>query len=149
MTKLTITPSQWVNIFWFLLAVAGASQWAYTGQILWGLPIIFFLYRFAVIECHQYTFDENTEFIVERKGVFNVEKVEIKYFRIKSVQIKKPFLMRLVGLSTIEVITSEPFKPFLTIYAVHNGEECMKFIQDMAVYWRDERGVKETDFHAF
>jgi uncharacterized membrane protein YdbT with pleckstrin-like domain len=148
-TKITITPSQWVNIGWFILAIAGASQWIFTGNPLWGIPILLWLYNFAVVECHRYVFDEDNEVFIERKGVFSVQTVEIHYFRIKSIQIKKPFLMRLVGISTVEVITSEPFKPFLRLYAINNGDEWLKYVQDMAAYWRKEKGVKETDFHAF
>lgn len=148
-TKITITPSQWINAGWAILAGAGGYMWFDTGSIWWGIPIFILIYRFIAVECHQYTFDDNKDVIVERKGVFSVQKVDIHYWRVKSIQIKKPFLMRLVGISIVEVITSEPFKPFLRLYGVDHGEEYANFIQNCATYYRKEMGVKETDFHSF
>lgn len=144
-----VKPSQWVNILWFLIAVAGASQFAYSGYYFYLLPIIWWLWRFAVIECWIFIFDKNSETIIERKGVFSVEKVEIQYFRIKSIRVMKPFWQRIFGLSTVQIITSEPFKPYLSIYAVYNGDEIAQHCKEMAVYWRKQKGVSETDFHHF
>jgi len=61
----------------------------------------------------------------------------------------KPLWQRIFGLSTVQIITSEPFKPFLTVYAISNGEEIARHCKEMAVYWRQQKGVKETDFHHF
>ena len=148
-TKITIKPSQWVNIFWALLAIAGIAGIQETGNWLFAIPVAWWLWKFAVIECWQYRFDEDSETVVERKGVFSVQIVEIHYFRIKSVQIRKPFLMRLVGISIVDVITSEPFKPYLRLYAVSHGDEWAEFLHEMTRYWRNEKGVRETDFHSF
>lgn len=148
-TKVTITPSQWVNIGWAILAIAGAAGYALTDSWLFIIPIIWWLWKFAVIECWRYSFDEDKETVVERKGVFSVRIVEIHYFRIKSVQIRKPFLMRLVGISIVDVITSEPFKPYLRLYAISQGDEWAEFLQGMAAYWRQKNGVREHDFHHF
>jgi uncharacterized membrane protein YdbT with pleckstrin-like domain len=148
MTK-TLKPSQWVNIIWFLLAMAGGYEIIDTESYLFGIPIIIWIWRFAVIECWRYTFDENSETIVERKGVLSTTTVEIQYFRIKSIRILKPFFLRIFGLSTVEVITSEPFMPYLRLYAITNGDSWAKYIKEMAAYWRRQKGVKETDFHNF
>jgi uncharacterized membrane protein YdbT with pleckstrin-like domain len=148
-TRSSITPSQWINAMWALLAGAGIEMWLETGSIWWGIPILILIYKVIAVECHQYIFDDNKDVIVERKGVFSVQKVDIHYWRVKSVQIKQPFLMRLVGISIVEIITSEPFKPFLRLYAISDGEEYAKFIQECATYYRSKMGVKETDFHSF
>ncbi|HOG38277.1 MAG TPA: PH domain-containing protein [bacterium] len=147
--KMRVKPSQWANILWFILAIIGAGQFSYTGQYFYLLLVIWWLWKFAVIECWVFIFDENSETIVERKGVFYVRKVEIQYFRIKSIRVMKPLWQRIFGLSTVQIITSEPFKPFLTVYAISNGEEIARHCKEMAVYWRQQKGVKETDFHHF
>jgi uncharacterized membrane protein YdbT with pleckstrin-like domain len=134
----TIKPSQWVNFGWFLFAIVGCVL---------VIPVIIWICRIFIITCWSYQFEEKT--ITERKGVFSVETVQIQYFRIKSVRVLEPFFQRLVGLSTIEVITSEPFRPYLVIYGVRNGNAIKKTLLDQATYWRDKMGVKETDFHNF
>ena len=108
-------------------------------QYFYLLLVIWWLWKFAVIECWIFIFDENSETIVERKGVFYVRKVEIQYFRIKSIRVMKPLWQRIFGLSTVQIITSEPFKPFLTVYAISNGEEIARHCKEMAVYWRQQK----------
>jgi membrane protein YdbS with pleckstrin-like domain len=129
-----VQPSQWVNIGWLIFAVA--CWWLY-------FPPVLLLWYYAVISCWHYEFRERT--IAERKGVFSTDKVEIHYFRIKSIKIEKPFLMRLVGLSNIVIITSDPFRPILRLYAIHKGEEIRVMIKDLAYHWRHELNVKEHD----
>lgn len=146
-SQTTITPSQWVNLGWAVLALAGALLILETGNWLFAIPIAWWLWKFAVIECWQFSFDPETETIAERKGVFSVIIVEIHYSRIKSIRIRKPFLMRLVGISIVEVITSEPFKPVLKLYAIGCGGDWAKYLQEMAAFWRQKTGVRESDFH--
>jgi uncharacterized membrane protein YdbT with pleckstrin-like domain len=149
MTKVTFTPSQWVNIFWLLLAIAGSWQFGSTLIFWYLIPVVLWIWKFAVIECWKFSVDEDTDTIIETKGVFSQTKVEIQYFRIKSIKVLKPFYLRIFGLSTVEVVTSEPFQPYLRLYAVEHGEEWATFLKEMAVYWREVKGVKETDFHSF
>ena len=72
-SNVTITPSQWVNVGWFLLAVLGGAAIAETGSWIFAVPIVWWLWKFAVIECWQFRINEDTSTIVERKGVFSVE----------------------------------------------------------------------------
>jgi uncharacterized membrane protein YdbT with pleckstrin-like domain len=149
-TRVTIMPSQWVNTGWFLLA--WASYWAGLWfEALWIIiPFaLIFIGKYLSIYYWRYSFDEDTEALIERKGVFSVTEVEVQYFRIKSVRIQKPFFLRIFGLSTVEVITSEPYKPNLVLYGIKNGNEWAKFLLDAAKHWRYIKGVKETDFHNF
>lgn len=149
--NVTIWPSIWVAFPWLLVALAFTTiltRWL--GAWGWIIPLAFYLYKgLELVFCHSYTFNDNTGIITERKGVFSVHKVEVHYFRIKSVQVKKPFFMRLVGIANVEVITSEPFKPFLRFYGIRQADEWAKFLQNAAEWWRNENGVKETDFHHF
>jgi hypothetical protein len=149
MNQRTIKPSQWVNFIWLLLAIGGGIGIGITGNYLFLIPIFLWFGNYLKIACWKYTFDENTDTIIERKGVFSVETVEIHYFRIKSIQVREPFFQRIVGLSTIDVITSEPFRPYLRFYAIHGGSVWATYLKGMASYWRDIKGVKETDFHNF
>ena len=144
-----ITPSQWVNTGWFLLGFAGVLTAVYTECWLFATPIVWWLWKFAVIECWQFRFDDSTEAIAERKGVFSVQTAEANWFRVKSVQVRKPFLMRLVGISIVDVITSEPFRPYLCLYGIRQGEAWARYIREMAAYHRKQKGVRETDFHHF
>ena len=131
-----IQPSQWVNVGWLIFAVA--CYWLY-------FPPVLLLWYYFVIRCWHYEFRERT--IAERWGVFTTNKVEIHYFRIKSVAVNRPFLMRLVGLSNIVIMTSDPLRPVLRLYAIHNGEVIREKIKDLTFHWRNEMNVKEHDLY--
>jgi membrane protein YdbS with pleckstrin-like domain len=134
----TVKPSQWVNFGWLLFAIFGCVL---------VIPVIIWICRVIIISCWSYHFGE--KMVMERKGVFSVETVQVQYFRIKSIRVLEPFFQRLVGLSTVEVRTSEPFRPYLIIYGVKNGNAIKNVLTEKAEYWRDKMGVKETDFHNF
>ena len=149
--KTIIIPSSWTVFPWFLvcLVVMPILIWLGFGDFGWILPLGFYAYKNIEVFCHWYIFDEVAGTVTERKGVFSVHTVSVNYFRIKSVQIKKPFLMRLVGIAKVEVITSEPFKPFLVLYGIHGADEWGQYLQDIAAWWRRNKDVKEVDFHHF
>lgn len=157
-----LKPSQWVNLPWLVIAAAsGYLLFATAGVDEYGsinpaqmnwlfvIPILWWFWKYLTIACWSFYMNEDSETIIEKKGVFSVTSVEIQYFRIKSVRVWKPFLLRIFGLSSVQIVTSEPFKPFLLLYAVPNGEGWSHYCKEMARYWRDKKGVKETDFHAF
>jgi hypothetical protein len=95
----------------------------------------------------QYRFGEKT--ITEKRGVFSHTMREMHYFRIKSIRMEQPFFMRLVGLSNIYMVSSEPFVPEIKLWAVNDGVKHTKYIKDRIYFWREKLGVKETDFHSF
>lgn len=57
--------------------------------------------------------------------------------------------MRIFGIAIVEVITSEPFRPFIKLYGIKKADDIAKYIEDMSSYYRKERGVRESDFHHF
>ena len=134
-----IKPSQWVNIFWFIVTVASAfyiHEWAVIPGIIW-------LGKWLIINCWEFQFHERT--IIERKGVFSVSTREIHYYRIKSVRVEEPFFYRFVGLSSIDIITSDPMIPIMRLYAIGNMDEIRNYVKEMTTYWRKAQGVKEYD----
>jgi uncharacterized membrane protein YdbT with pleckstrin-like domain len=107
------------------------------------------MWKVLVLACWKYEIQEDGDTIVEQKGVFTTRRVEINYFRIKSIRIEKNLYFRFMGLSNVQIITSEPFKPALLLYGVSNGENIAEFLKEMSIVWRDKKGVRETDFHNF
>lgn len=137
-------PSQWVNIFWLTMAV---GSFVTESVLVVIIAMSIWLWQYLVIECWHYRFGEKT--ITEKKGVLSHEIVEVHYSRIKSIKVEKPLLYRLVGLSRILIISSEPYKPELRLFALKDGEEYKRYIKGQVENWRNNTGVKETDFHSF
>ena len=136
-------PTHIINIGWYLLPIlslpiVGAS-------IFLLIPILFALYKYLEVRSWRYQIYEDR--IVERKGVFDVTYEEMRYFRIKSIMSEEPFWMRLIGVGNIKVISSEEFKPTITLYAIDDREKFVEFLQEVTTEWRKEMGVKEYDLH--
>jgi membrane protein YdbS with pleckstrin-like domain len=138
---LIIQPSQWINVGWFILPLAAGVIYSPLG----GLALVCTLYKYLEVLTWKYTC--RLKGIEERKGVFNVLQEEVQYFRIKSIMVEEPFLMRLVGLSIVHIISSERFKPNLILYGIRNGEELKNKINTAAYEWRKKLGIRDYDLY--
>jgi len=136
----TIQPSQLMNIGWFVLPLVSL--------ILPPLVIPTLLiacYKYLDVDTWKYNIYERT--IEERRGVFNVIQEEVQYYRIKSIMIEEPLWMRFFGLCVIHIITSEQFKPRMTIYAVYDGENIKEMVSDMTYQWRLKMNIRDHDIY--
>jgi uncharacterized membrane protein YdbT with pleckstrin-like domain len=150
--EFTMKPSQWVSTGWIILSLIAITVSVVSSipfiSIISGVFAIGWVCNRILISCWKYDFNERT--VSERKGVFNVHTREIHYFRIKSIRVEEPLFFRMFGLCTYNVITSDPLIPILRIYAIEdNGTYIRDYLKKKAIYWRNEMGVKETDFHNF
>jgi Predicted membrane protein len=80
-------------------------------------------------------------------GLFSPDVFEVQYYRIKSVRLKRPFLMRFFGLGTIEIITSEQFARTITIPGISEWEWIYNGLQQMSEQARRDRGVGEHNLY--
>lgn len=148
-------PSHWVNFLWYITVCFFIPAAYFSGNLLWLIPIVIPIWKAIELTCWSYEIPIEGEYVIETKGVFSQTRVEVHCFRIKSIQIVKPnLLFILFGLSNVVVKTSEPFKPTLTYYAISdatipNCDGINDYLRDSSIYWRNVKGVKETDFHSF
>lgn len=136
----TIKPSQLTNIVWFVLPFVSLIF-----PPLVVPALIFAWYKFFDVDTWSYNFYERT--IEERRGVFNVSQEEVQYYRIKSIMVEEPLWMRLFGLCVIHIITSEQFKPRMTIYAVYDGENVRELLSDLTYDWRMKMNIRDHDIY--
>lgn len=136
----TIKPSHFMNIVWYL-----SPTLTFLFPPLVFPTLIMAWYKYFEIETWKYNFLERT--IEERKGVFSVTQEEVQYYRIKSIMIEEPLWMRFFGLCVINIITSEQFKPRLTLYAVNDGEQLKDLISDMTYQWRLKMNIRDHDIY--
>jgi uncharacterized membrane protein YdbT with pleckstrin-like domain len=139
-TPLSVSnPSQFINIGWYIIA----TPLLLVHPMVGGLAIAIAIYKFIEVNCWSYEFYD--DYIIEKKGVFNVTQETINYFRIKSIMIEQPLWMRIFGLSIVQVTTSEKFKPVLVFYGVENGEIYRDYVQQQSSAKRKEMGIKDLD----
>jgi len=136
---LIIQPSQWINVGWFILPIIAAALYTPLAIVL----SIVSVYKYIEVDTWSYIF--RIRGLEERKGVFSIIQEEVQYFRIKSIMIEEPFLMRIVGLSIVHIISSERYKPNLKLYGIKNGNKLKNKINSAVYEWRDKLGVRDYD----
>jgi uncharacterized membrane protein YdbT with pleckstrin-like domain len=131
-----LSPSQWMNLPFFIAGVVGVQT-----VILPVLAIV----KYIEYRCWKYEFNERT--IIESKGILSVTHTELHYYRIKSIRVEEPFLLRLLGLSNVYITASDPYQPELKLYAVPAGSILRSQLREKTDTWRKSEGVKEFDLY--
>ena len=132
--EMKTNPSQWINFLWFVSGI---------GLIAFILPTLLAIYKYFDIYFWTYQFRERT--IIESRGVFSVTRTEVHYYRIKSIKIDEPFLMRLFNLGNITIVSSDPLQGELRLVAVYNPVALKEAIRERVHYMRKKENVREFD----
>jgi uncharacterized membrane protein YdbT with pleckstrin-like domain len=145
------TPSQWLNIWQFagaaILAIGGVFAGISFFPPAWFLlipAIAWAVWRFLVVRCQRYRL--TSERIRITTGVLNQKIDEIELYRVKDINMTRPFWMRLTGLSTVHLKTSDRSLPRLEIPAVHKGDDLREALRRQVEKIRDRKRVREMDF---
>jgi uncharacterized membrane protein YdbT with pleckstrin-like domain len=136
-------------INWLLLSIVCLGLIRNTENMDFFLLMIFFMCLvITVVKLILYTvisFEITTQSVIIRKGVFNRSHDEVHFFRIKDVQLRKPFWYRFFGMSKILVYTSDQYHDIIEMRGMIDGEEIRNYLINQAMLKRREFGVKEYD----
>jgi uncharacterized membrane protein YdbT with pleckstrin-like domain len=144
------TPSQWLNIGPFSLAlllsagiVVGGIFFppAFAGLIL---PLVWMIWRFLVIRCE--IFELTSQRLRISHGVFNQKIDEIELYRVKDVLVERKWWMRIFGLGSLHLETSDRSLPNVTIPAIPDAIELRESLRKEVEAVRDKKRVRELDF---
>ncbi len=146
--------SQWLNLGPFTVALLAAGA-IIVGGIFAGpalplvylalvLPIGYLLWRYLVVRTQ--VFELTSERLRLTRGVINQKIDEIELYRIKDSQMIRPWWMRLTGLASITLETSDRTLPHLVIPAIGGGAEVRELLRKHVELERDRKRVRETDF---
>ena len=144
------SPSQWLNLGPFTVAAllsAGFIAWgiffppAFTGLIL---PLGYVVWKILGVKCQ--VFELTSERLRITRGVINQKVDEIELYRVKDSVMVRIWWMRLTGLASIELETSDRTMPQLTIPAIRNGVEMRELLRKQVEAQRDIKRVREMDF---
>ena len=148
------SPSQWLNLGPFtaaLLAAAGILIGAIVSGPFFPLvltalvvPAGYMLWRYLVVRTQ--VFELTSERLRITRGVINQKIDEIELYRVKDSQMIRSWWMRLTGLASIVLETSDRSMPHLTIPAIHGGEQVRELLRKHVELQRDRKRVREMDF---
>lgn len=145
------SPSQWLNIGWFVGAVIGVAVFAIlaalTAQPLFALggiiPVIVALVQ--VLKVRTTRIEVTSERITTTVGIFSRHKWDIELYRVKDTTLHEPFLLRLVRRANIRIISSDRSSPVITLPALPDAEGLRQKIRMNVERLRLKRGVREMD----
>jgi hypothetical protein len=78
--------------------------------------------------------------------VINQHIDEIELYRVKDTLALRPWWMRLTGLASISMETSDRTLPSLAIPAIRDGMEMRETLRKQVELQRDKKRVREMDF---
>lgn len=143
--------SQLLNFKYYLLAlvVIAGSIWAAVHfnnnyvLIVALLAAIYALYQFLIVNSASYTLTNQR--IIRRYGLLNRTTFEIELYRVKDVHLYEPLQLRMFGLGTISLISSQRSTQIFEITAINNAVEIREQLRHLVERRRNEKGVGEYD----
>ena len=128
------TSSQWKNFGLFILCTL----------FCWLIvPIFIALARY--LKTKNKVYELTTERLKITEGVFSKVTDTLELYRVKDLEMRQPFLYRLVGIENIQVNTSDVSSPFILIEAIPSTVALADKIRNQVETIRTQKGVREID----
>ncbi len=124
------TPSQWVNFWWFVLCVLV-------------IPIPWVIWKYLLVKTSRYTL--TSQRLRFERGVLTKTLDEVELYRIKDTQLHQTLLDRMLGIGTIEILSSDETNPTLFIPKVPGAASVREQLRQGVEKLRLARGVRELD----
>lgn len=101
------------------------------------------LYQYLIVNSAGYTLTNQR--IIRRYGLFNRTTFEIELYRVKDVHLYEPLQLRMFGLGTISLISSQRSTQIFELTAIKNATEIREQLRHLVEKRRNEKGVGEYD----
>lgn len=148
------SPSQWLNLGKNTVAII-LSLGIVIGSLFAGpfmpvvliallFPAVWALWNYLKVRCQG--FELTTERLKITQGVLNQHLDEIELYRVKDVLMTRPWWMRITGLASLNLETSDRSLPQLVIPAIKDGVALREELRKQVEIQRDRKRVRETDF---
>lgn len=144
------SPSQWLNIGHFSLAVLIAIGIIVAGIffppafIALIIPAAYIIWRYLTVRCQ--IFELTTERLRITKGIINQKIDEVELYRVKDILIERKWWMRITGLGSVHLQTSDRSLPNVDITAIRDCINLREELRKLVEAVRDRKRVREMDF---
>jgi hypothetical protein len=147
----TGSPSQWLNLGWFVTCVIGVLVFIgaalFIGEPLLALgaliPVVVAVSKALKVVTTR--IEVTTERIMTTVGIFSRHKWDMELYRVKDTTLHEPLLLRLVRRANIRIVSSDRSTPLVTLPALPNAEWLRQQIRINVERLRLQRGVREMD----
>lgn len=128
------TSSQFKNLGLYILC----------GLFCWLIvPIFLALARYLQTRNHVY--ELTSERLKITQGVFSKASSTVELYRVKDIEVRQPFLSRLLGMENIHITTSDISSPFLLFDAIPIAAGLPDKLRNQVEIIRVQKRVREID----
>lgn len=144
------SPSQWLNIGHFGVALLVAAVISIGGVfflpafIALIFPLGWIVWRYLVVRTQ--TFELTNERLRVSNGVINQQIDEVELYRVKDILVVRKWWMRMTGLGTVHLQTSDRSMPEIDIPAISDCLALREALRKKVEAMRDKKRVREMDF---
>jgi uncharacterized membrane protein YdbT with pleckstrin-like domain len=144
------SPSQWLNTGHYAVALALtigiiiAAVYYVAALFALIIPAIYALWFYLLLRSN--TFELTTQRLRITTGLINQKIDEVELYRVKDILIVRVWWMRLAGLGTIHLETSDRSLPKIEIPAMKDSLELREKVRKLVETMRDSKRVREMDF---
>lgn len=107
------------------------------------LPLLAIVWIYLVTRCTRYELTSHR--LRTSHGVLNREVNELELYRVRDYRLEQPFFLRLFGLSTLVLMTSDTTDPVVRLRAIPNGRHVLDQIRSLVEDRRRAIGVRELN----
>lgn len=107
------------------------------------IPVFYAIWRWIELRCYRYRL--TNERLAIMQGVFSRRMEELELYRVKDITFEQPFFLRLFGLATLVLDTSDQSRPVVLIRAIPRAQELREQIRRDVERLRREKGIREFD----
>lgn len=155
------TSSQWQNFGRYLLAVivtavvlgifvaikmyGSVELRSFSPYILILLLVPIFIALWPYLQTKNKIYELTTERLKTSEGVFGRVTDTLELYRVKDLEVRQPFLGRIVGLENVQINTSDASSPVVILPAVRSVVRLADKIRNQVEAIRAQKGVREID----
>ncbi|MDH7445839.1 PH domain-containing protein [Aquimarina sp. 2201CG14-23] len=132
----TGTPSQWVNLPFYILCVPLT--------LAFGVGLLLALWKYYDTKLNK--LEITNQRVIEYRGILSRTTDELELYRVKDLKHEQPFFLRILGLSNIVLDTTDHSNALLKIKGIASGKELKEQLRQAVDRRRDVKGVREVDF---
>ena len=107
------------------------------------VPIFIAVTRFLQTKCH--VFELTNERLKITEGVFNKVTETLELYRVKDIQVRQPFLCRLLGIENIQVSTTDLSSPIILLEGIPKAIGLADKLRNQVEIIRMKKRVREID----
>ena len=108
------------------------------------LPLGWMAWAYLMVRTQ--VFELTSERLRITRGIINQTIDEIELYRVKDTQTLRTWWMRLTGLASISMETSDRTMPVFVMPAIRGGLELREQLRSLVELQRDKKRVRELDF---